>query len=79
MLQAYISSVSEVYYKCFMWMLQMYIGMLHMLQWLYTYVANIYSKCFIYFFDICCKCVPHMLHVFYVDVAYILQLLFKRF
>jgi hypothetical protein len=38
--------------------------MLHMLQWLYTYVTNVCSQCFIYFSDICCKCV-------YLDVAYV--------
>jgi hypothetical protein len=35
-----------------------------MLQWLYTYVVNVYSQCFICFLDICCKCV-------YLDVAYV--------
>ena len=45
MLQVYVSdvlSISDVCCKCFIWML-------HMLQWLYTYVASVYSKCFIYF------------------------------
>jgi hypothetical protein len=52
-LQASISSlsnVSEVCCKCFIRMLQKQIGMLHMLQWLYTYAANSCSQCFIYFF-----------------------------
>jgi hypothetical protein len=35
-------------------MFQKWIGMLHMLQWLYTYVPNVS--------DVCCKC-------FYLDVA----------
>jgi hypothetical protein len=39
-------------------MLYIFIWMLHMLQWLYTYVASIYSKCFTYF--------RHMLQVFYM-------------
>jgi len=34
-----------------------------MFQWLYTYVATIYSKCFI--------CFRRMLQVFYLDVAYV--------
>jgi hypothetical protein len=53
-------------------MLQMYVQVLHMdvtkkkiwmLQWLYMYVASVYSKCFIYF--------RHMLQVFYLKVAYV--------
>jgi hypothetical protein len=35
--------------------------MLHMLQWLYMYVASVCSKCFTYF--------GHMLQVFYLDVV----------
>jgi hypothetical protein len=34
-----------------------------MLQWLYTYVASVYSNCFIYF--------RRMLQVFYLNVAYV--------
>jgi hypothetical protein len=49
--------------QCFISMLQKYIWMLHMLQWLYTYVASVYSKCFIHF-----GC---MLQVFCLDVAYV--------
>jgi hypothetical protein len=48
---------------CAIQMLQKYIWMSHMLQWLYTYVSSIYSKCFIYFRRIlqvllsrCCIC-----------------------
>jgi hypothetical protein len=37
--------------------------MLHMLHWLYTYVASVCLKCFIYF--------KRMLQVFYLDVAYV--------
>jgi hypothetical protein len=36
---------------------------LHMLQWLYTYVASVCFKCFSY-----SKC---MLQVFYIDVVYV--------
>jgi hypothetical protein len=37
--------------------------MLHMLHWLYTYVASVCFKYFSYF--------KHMLQVFYLDVAYV--------
>jgi hypothetical protein len=50
-----------------------------MLQWLYTYVANVCSQCFICVFrrmlqeclSECCICFTHMLEMFYVDVAYV--------
>jgi hypothetical protein len=53
--------------------------MLHMLQWLYTYVVSSCSQCFICFSDVCCKCVyldvayvfAHMMQVFYLDVSYV--------
>jgi hypothetical protein len=54
--------------------------MLHMLQWLYIYVASFCSQCFIcFFFDVCCKCVSrdvvnvftHMMQVSYLNVAYV--------
>ena len=57
-----VSDVSEICCKCFIWILQRYIQMLHMLQWLYTYVAIVCSKCFI--------CFRRILQVFYLDVAY---------
>jgi hypothetical protein len=50
MLQRYVSSVSSECYKCFILMLQKWIGMLHMLQWLYMYVSDVRSECFICFF-----------------------------
>jgi hypothetical protein len=59
MLQTYVLNVSnilEVRCRCFIWML-------HTLQWLYTYVATVYSKCFIYF--------RRILQVYYLDVAYV--------
>jgi hypothetical protein len=63
MLQAHMfSSVFGISYaccKCFMWML-------HMLQWLYTYVASVCSKCFSYF--------RRMLHGFYLGVVYVSHL-----
>jgi hypothetical protein len=55
-LQAYVSNIlaiSYVRYKCFIWML-------HMLQWLYTYVASV-----------CFSCFKRMLQAFYLDVAYV--------
>jgi hypothetical protein len=52
MLQAYVSSISnilEVCYNC----LQMNVAKVdHMLQWLYTYVAKVYSQFFICVFDV---------------------------
>jgi hypothetical protein len=45
-----------------------FIWMLHMFQWLYTYVASIYSKYFI--------CFRSMMQVFFLYVAYMLQLLY---
>ena len=46
--------------------------MMHILQWLYTYVANFCSQCFICFSDVCCKCV-------YLDVAYVSHICCKCF
>jgi len=44
------------------------------------YVACVYSKCFIYFFrHMFASVFTWMLHMFYLDVAYILQLLFQAF
>jgi hypothetical protein len=50
MLQAFVSNVSEVCCNCFIRLLQKWIGMLRMLQWLYMYVASSCSQCFICFF-----------------------------
>jgi hypothetical protein len=43
-----------------------------MLQWLYTYVANVCSQCFYFFSDVCCKCI-------YLDVAYVSHIRCKCF
>ena len=52
-------------------MLQKWIEMVHMLQWLYTYVASFYSQCFIcVFWTHVAIMFTWMLHVFYSDVAY---------
>ena len=67
MLRAYVSSVSvvsDVCFNCFMQMLQRWIMMLHMLQWLFMYVSSVYPQCFIWFLytyvasvlDACLKC-----------------------
>jgi hypothetical protein len=56
MLQVYISSVSDVCFKCFIFLLQEYIWMLHNMH-----VANICIKCF--------RCFIRMLQVFYPYVA----------
>jgi hypothetical protein len=65
--------------ECFIRMLQSRSVMLHMLQWLYIYIASFYSQCFICFFrrmlqvclSGCCICFTHMLQVFYLDVVYV--------
>jgi hypothetical protein len=56
MLQAYVSSGSNVSVICF----KCFIRMLHMLLWLYPYVSSVYFKCF-----------TVMLQVFRLDVVYI--------
>jgi hypothetical protein len=64
--------------------------MLHMLQWLHTYVASVCPQCFIYFFICmlqaylsgCCICFTHTVQVFYLDVVYVFngfQLLLQVF
>jgi hypothetical protein len=65
---AYVAMIIHVCCKCLFkifYLLQTYVArclimMLHMLQWLYTYVVNVCSKCFI--------CFRHMLQevLFYV-------------
>jgi hypothetical protein len=62
-----VSDVLEVRCKCFVWMLQKPIEMLHMLQKLYTYVANICSQYFICS-DVCCKCFIWMLYMFHTYI-----------
>jgi hypothetical protein len=54
MLQVYVSNVC---YQCFIWIL-------HMLHWLYTYVASVYFKYFT-----CFKRMLHMLQCSYTYVA----------
>ena len=60
--------------------------MLHMLQWLYTYVASVRSKCFICFFRSilqvcifgCCICFTHMLQEYVRNVSVVLVLCCNR-
>jgi hypothetical protein len=47
--------------------------MMHMLQWLYTYVSSVCSKCFICFLDVRGKCFIWMLHMFHTYVASVLS------
>jgi hypothetical protein len=49
-----VSSVLDVCCKCFVWML-------HMFQWIYTYVTSVYSKCFI--------CFRRMLQTYVINVS----------
>jgi hypothetical protein len=85
MLQVYVSNVSAVlniYYKCFIWML-------HILHWLYTYVASAYFKCFIYLkrmlqafywnVCICCSVHTHMLQAYIVNVSSISDVCCSKF
>jgi hypothetical protein len=67
---AYIVVAIHVYCKCVFQMFQLFhldVACfhldVHMLQWLYTYVASVYFKCF--------TCFIRMLQVFYLDVAYV--------
>jgi hypothetical protein len=60
--------------KCFIWMLQKLIGMLHMLQLLYTYVASLFFQTYV------ASVFIWMLHMFHTyvsivlsDVVYVLQ------
>jgi hypothetical protein len=57
MLQVYVPNVSPLSYvrcKCSMWML-------YMLQWLYTYVANVYFNYFTLFQYVTVGVAPHAL------------------
>jgi hypothetical protein len=67
MLQVYvlnISPISDVCCKCFIWIL-------HMLQWLYTYVANVCFNCFIWFQYVCSRfCSPWVLTREYARTAH---------
>jgi hypothetical protein len=75
MLQAYVSSVSvvtDVCFKCFIRMLQKYIMMLHMLQWLYMYIADVCSNvaCVAMVVYVCCR---RLFLIFYLFFRRMLQ------
>jgi hypothetical protein len=80
-LQVYVSVVSNVCCKCFIWML-------HMLQWLYTYVANVFpnvsvvlSRCCM-FLSRCCTCCngyTRMVQVYILNVSPISCVCYKCF
>jgi hypothetical protein len=54
--------------------------MLHMLQWLYTYVAKVCLQCFICVFEWMLRvCFIWMLQVYYLDIAYVFAIIFKCF
>jgi phage-related protein len=89
MLKEYVLNVSSVFSlilqqlflccKCFMWML-------HMLQWLYTYVASVLFQMFqmlktyvAHVLSRCCICFMHMLEVFHPDIAYVSHIFCKCF
>jgi hypothetical protein len=61
--------------------------MLHMLQWLYTYIASFYFQCFIHFFRRilqvcsfrCCICLNVFCKCFCLDVAYVSTKTFQMY
>jgi hypothetical protein len=59
-LYMYVASVFSKCFSRFIWMLYVFIWILHMLQWLYMYVGSVCFKCFAYF--------ERMLQVFYLDI-----------
>jgi CBS domain containing-hemolysin-like protein len=70
-LKVHVASVCFKYFrgmccKCF-------IRMLHMLQWLYIYVANAYSQCFICFHTYVASVFILMLHIFHTYVESVLS------
>jgi hypothetical protein len=76
---ASVSDVLKIYYcKCFRWML-------HMLQWLYTYVASVCFQCFICVFrrilqvylSRCCICFTHMLQ--FICMLPVFAMVFQTF
>jgi hypothetical protein len=73
---------------CAIRMLQKYLWMSHMLQWLYTCVASIYSKCFIYFRHmlqvllfgccICCSGYTHTLQAYVPNISFALDVCYRK-
>jgi hypothetical protein len=64
---AHVATICFMCFRCMLHIFHLDVAkvdlVLHMLQWLYTYVASVCIKCFS-----CFKC---MLQVFYLDVAYV--------
>jgi len=58
----YVSRVSSICFMCFILLLQKDL-MLHMLQWLHTYVSSICSNVSSVLV-VCCKCMFQMFHLF---------------
>jgi hypothetical protein len=83
MLQPYVSYVSDVYCICFIWMFTKVDLVLHMLQWLYTYVANVCFKTYVasvlFGYCTCCSGYTCMLQVYVSYVSPILDLYCKCF
>jgi len=89
-------TVSFMHFRCMFHMFHLDVAkvdlVLHILQWLYTYVSNISAvlnvccKCFIwmlqwlymYVTSVCSKCFRPMLQVFHLDVAYVSNICCKR-
>jgi hypothetical protein len=79
----YVLNVSEACCKCFVQMLKVDRNV----KWLYTYVESLCSYCFICFsrrmlqvcLFRCCICFTHMLHVYYMDVAYVFTMILAVF
>jgi hypothetical protein len=69
MLQPYVSCVLDVCCICFDLDVVKIDMVLHMLQWLYTYVANICFKCFKLYVASVFIWMLHMLHWLYMYVA----------
>jgi hypothetical protein len=64
---AHVAIICFMRFKCMLHMFYLDVAkvdlVLHMLQWLYTYVASVCFKCF--------SCFKRILQVFYLDVAYV--------
>jgi hypothetical protein len=62
-LKAHVVSVCSKCFTCLIYILQVFHVMLHMLPWLYMYIASVLFQIF--------NCFKRMLQVFYLDVAYV--------
>jgi len=76
--ETYVSRVSSVCFMCFIFMLQKDM-MLHILQWLHTYVLSVCPHVSSVL-DVCCKCMfqmQTMFNVFHLYVAMTIQVCFN--